>query len=141
MTLITGIIADSAGVPANGLIEFAQVVRFDTGAILVTGAVAVAQVSEGQLRSLDGSAFSLPANADITGVRVLERLGGRTYQWWTQIPAVSEIEYRLLPNVDPGTLQPAGYWWDLTGGIDFPPEAASGDYGWDPTTDDVWRNA
>lgn len=31
-------------------------------------------------------------------------------------------------------------FWDLTGGLDFPLEAAVGDFGIDTTTGDVWRN-
>ena len=101
MTLITGIIADSAGVPANGLVEFAQVARIDTGSELVTGTVATAQVVEGALRASDGSAFDMPANPTGTAVRVLERLGGRTFEWWTQIPTTGTVEYRSLVPVAP----------------------------------------
>lgn len=32
------------------------------------------------------------------------------------------------------------YIWDLTGGLEFPDEAANGDVGIDFNTDDVWRN-
>lgn len=101
MTLITGIIADSAGVPAKGLIEFAQVSRIDTGSALVTGTVATAQVVDGVLRAADGSGFDMPANPAGTAVRVLERLGGRTFEWWTQIPAAGPVEYRSLVPVEP----------------------------------------
>ena len=31
------------------------------------------------------------------------------------------------------------YWWDLTGGLDFPPEAVVGDLGFDSVSGDVWR--
>ncbi|MFJ4166281.1 hypothetical protein ACIPY5_12055 [Microbacterium sp. NPDC089698] len=139
MPLITGTITDSAGTPANGLIEFTQMVRMDTGTMLVTQAVATAQVVNGTIRDLNGSPFVMPVNPDGTAVRVLERLGGRTYAWLTQVPA-TDVEYRALPQLSAGSLLPAGFWWDLTGGIDFPPEAAVGDFGWDRNTDNVWRN-
>lgn len=101
MTLITGIIADSAGVPANGTIEFTQVSRIDTGSKLVTGVTATAQVVEGALLNLDGSGFDMPANPDGTAVRVLERLTGPTFEWWAQIPATGPVEYRSLVPVTP----------------------------------------
>lgn len=102
MTLITGIIADSAGIPAKGLIEFSQVSRIDTGSELVTGTTATAQVVEGVLLAADGSPFDMPANPEGTAVRVLERLkSGRTFEWWTQVPAVGSVEYRSLVPVEP----------------------------------------
>lgn len=57
---------------------------------------------------------------------------------------IEELEWRLnavaealVPPSDPS----AGiYWWDLTGGIDFPDLAELGDIGWDSVTGDVWQN-
>lgn len=68
---------------------------------------------------------------------------------------LAEIEWRLQVQVDsPNTIPPSGssgggtttivydgFWWDLTGGIDFPAEAKVGDLGYDASTGDVWRNA
>ncbi|MGN7859505.1 hypothetical protein ACTJI8_02880 [Microbacterium sp. 22303] len=100
MTLITGTITDSAGAPANGRIEFVQAQRLDTGYSLVTQTVATAQVVDGQIRALDGSPFDMPANPEGTAVRLREILGGRTFEWWTQIPA-TDAEYRSLIPVEP----------------------------------------
>lgn len=35
----------------------------------------------------------------------------------------------------------APFWFDLSNDAPFPPEALPGDYGFDPTTGNVWRNA
>ena len=98
--VITGHVADSAGVPENGRIEFAQAQRIDTGDMLVTSSIAVAQVVDGELRAPLGGAFSLPANPEGTAVRVREVLGGRTFEWWAAVPMVDSVEYRELPIVE-----------------------------------------
>jgi len=100
VVLISGSIADSAAQRASGRIEFAQAQRMDTGELLVTQTVATAQVVGGELRALDGSAFSLPANPEGTAVRVRELLGGRTFEWWTAVPEVEAVEYRMLEPVE-----------------------------------------
>ena len=100
MTTITGTIADSAGAPANGRIEFAQTSRIDTGTTLITGTIATAQVTNGEIRSTTGTPLTLPPNPEGTAIRVREILGGRTYEWWTAIPNTDEIEYRQLPIVE-----------------------------------------
>ncbi|WP_017791868.1 phage baseplate protein [Leucobacter salsicius] len=97
---ITGVVADSAGLRESGRIEFAQAQRIDTGEMLITQSLAVAQVVNGALRQLDGTAFSLPSNPDGTAVRVREILGGRTFEWWTAIPVTDQVEYRSLPVVE-----------------------------------------
>lgn len=97
--IITGVIADSAGRPASGRIEFTQAQRLDTGEMLVTQTVAIAQVVGGRLTGLGGGAFELPSNPEGTAVQVREVLGGRTFQWWTKVPAEGPVEYRSLPIV------------------------------------------
>ncbi|PRI10911.1 right-handed parallel beta-helix repeat-containing protein [Leucobacter massiliensis] len=109
MTIISGTIADSAGQPENGRIEFAQAQRIDTGDLLVTRSIAVAQVVEGELRALDGAAFALPANPPTTAVRVREMFGGRTHDWWTAVPDQEAVEYRSLPVVESAGV-PASPW-------------------------------
>lgn len=98
--IIAGTVADSSGSPASGRIEFAQAQRLDTGEMLVTQTIAVAQVSSGQLYALQGGPFRLPANPEGTAVRVREILGGRTFQWWARVPAQDSVEYRELPIVE-----------------------------------------
>lgn len=97
---ITGLIADSAGQVESGRIDFAQAQRIDTGEFLVTQSIATAQVVSGRLRALDGSPFVLPVNPEGTAVRVREILGGRTFEWWTAVPDVAQVEYRELPVVE-----------------------------------------
>lgn len=104
MVVITGLIADSAGQVEAGRIEFSQAQRIDTGAMQVTQSVATAQVVGGRLLALDGRPFQLPANPAGSAVRVREILGGRTFEWWTQIPDQDTVEYRELPIVESSTV-------------------------------------
>lgn len=106
---ITGLIADSAGIRENGRIEFAQAQRINTGELLVTQSLAIAQVVNGALRTLAGGAFKLPVNPDGTAVRVREILGGRTFEWWTAVPEVDSIEYRLLEPMESASV-PESIW-------------------------------
>ncbi|WP_353144742.1 hypothetical protein [Acinetobacter pragensis] len=101
MTIINGTITDSAGVPASGRLEFRQLVRFDDGTAQVTGTGAQAQVTDGQIRALDGGEFSLPASPEGTGVQIREVLGGRTFEWAARVPAADQVEYRLLEPIEP----------------------------------------
>lgn len=107
--LISGRVADSAAALESGRIEFAQAQRIDTGELLVTSSIAVAQVVAGELRKLDGSPFTLPANPDGTAVRIREVLGGQTFEWWAAVPDVSAIEYRELPIVESANV-PESVW-------------------------------
>lgn len=97
---ITGIIADSAGIPENGRIEFAQASRLDTGEMLVTQSPATARVANGVLKSLGGAPFQLPGNPEGTAVRIREMLGGETFEWWAQVPEQDSVEYRELILVE-----------------------------------------
>lgn len=97
---ITGVVADSAAAAENGRIEFSQAQRLDNGDLLITQSFAVAQVIAGELRKLNGEPFTLPSNPDGTAVRIREIFGGRTFEWWTAVPEVDLIEYRLLPVVE-----------------------------------------
>lgn len=107
--IITGRIGDSAGEYETGRIEFSQAQRLDTGELLVTQSIAIAQVVQGELRTLDGSQFSLPVNPEGTAVRVREILGGRTFEWWTAVPEADAIEYRQLPIMESAEV-PASVW-------------------------------
>ena len=107
--IITGRVADSAGTLENGRIEFAQAQRLDTGDLLVTSSLAVAQVVEGELRTPLGLPFQLPANPEGTAVRVREILGGQTFEWWTAVPEAESVEYRELPIMESSSV-PASVW-------------------------------
>lgn len=106
---IIGWVADSAGALEGGTIEFAQAQRIDNGELLVTQSAAVAQVVRGELKTLSGEPFSLPANPEGTAVRVLERFGGRTFEWWTAVPDIGSVEYRELPIMECSSV-PASVW-------------------------------
>lgn len=106
---IIGWVADSAGALEGGTIEFAQAQRIDTGELLVTQSSATAQVVRGELRTLAGDPFSLPSNPEGTAVRVLERFGGRTFEWWTAVPEIASVEYRALPVVESSSV-PQSVW-------------------------------
>ena len=109
MTIITGRVGDSAAQNESGRIEFAQAQRFDNGELMVTQSIAVAQVLNGELRTLAGAAFSLPPNIAGSAVRVREILGGRTYEWWAAVPDAASVEYRELPVVQSSSV-PASVW-------------------------------
>lgn len=99
MVQIVGHIADSAGQPAIGRIEFTQAQRIDTGEMLITQAQVTAQVVLGELRAEDGSAFQLPPSPEGSAVRIREMLGGRTFEWWGAVPDTDTVEYRAIPVV------------------------------------------
>lgn len=107
--IITGRVADSAGTLENGRIEFAQAQRIDTGELLVTSNIAVAQVVEGELRTRTGEQLRLPVNPEGSAVRVREILGGQTFEWWTAVPNAESIEYRELPILE-STSVPESVW-------------------------------
>lgn len=107
--IISGQVADSSATPENGRIEFAQAQRMDTGELLVTGSPAIAQVVNGELRTLAGGQFHLPHNPEHTAVRVREILGGTTFEWWTAVPEVGSVEYRELPIVQSDDI-PESVW-------------------------------
>lgn len=109
MTIITGRVADSAGQNESGRVEFTQAQRFDTGEFLVTQSVAVAQVVNGELRTLAGSAFALPPNPEGSAVQIREMFGGRTYVWWAAVPDAASVDYRELPVVESSAV-PASVW-------------------------------
>jgi hypothetical protein len=110
MTIITGIIADSAAIPEKGTVTWRQAQRFDDGTIQVTRSMATARVIEGELQAEDGGPFSMPPSPAGTLVLVTENLDGERYSFYTTIPNVAQIEYRLLPVVEcgpPGTVPPS----------------------------------
>lgn len=107
--LITGQVADSAAVVENGRIEFSQAQRFPDGEVMVTSSPATAQVINGELRTLAGDPFYLPANPETTAVRIREMLGGQTFEWWAAVPELDSVDYRDLPLVESADV-PASIW-------------------------------
>lgn len=55
-----------------------------------------------------------------------------------RIPARSIV---VAEGAITGGGDPAPYWYDLTGDLEFPSDAPLGAYGFDSVTGDVWRNA
>lgn len=109
MTIIIGKVADTAASPAYGRVEFSQAVRFDDGQYQVTSAPVTAQVIDGELRTLDGDPFSLPANPENTAVEIREMFGGLTFVWWAAVPDTGVVEYRELPLVESADV-PQSVW-------------------------------
>lgn len=107
--VITGKVGDSSAVPVSGRIQFTQVQRLDNGELLITSTASEAQVVNGELQTLSGEAFSLPSNPEGTAVRVLEMLGGETFEWWTAVPEEESVEYRALPPVESSAI-PQSVW-------------------------------
>jgi hypothetical protein len=140
MPTITGPILDSAGRPANGHLKVRASRPFDIGAGHVTQAAGWATVRDG-IPYLVTGAWNLPATPEGTYLVLEQDLDGEeTRQFNLAVPDVASMSYsELLFNRGNGEGGPNPYWWDLTGGLDFPPEAVDGDFGFDSITGDVWR--
>lgn len=141
MPTITGPILDSAGAPANGFLRVRASKPFDIGAGHVTQALATARVRDG-VPQLAGQAWAVPATPDGVYLHLQQDLDGEQMQPFTlTVPDVPSMTYsELLFNRGGGAGGPGVFWWDLTGGLPFPPEAVDGDFGYDRITGDVWRN-
>ncbi|MGW9345576.1 hypothetical protein ACWGR3_28905 [Streptomyces albidoflavus] len=140
MPTITGPILDSSGRPANGGLRVRASRPFDIGAGHVTQAFAEATVRDGEPR-VSAGAWSLPATPEGVQLLLEQDLDGVSLVRFTlAVPDVPSMTYsELLFNRGNGEGGPNPYMWDLTGDLDFPPEAVAGDYGFDSTTGDVWR--
>lgn len=141
MPTITGPILDSSGRPANGMLRVKASRPFDTATGHVSQALGVATV-RGGIPYVLSSAWSLPATPDGVYLLLEQDLDGEQLATFTlAVPDVQQLTYsQLLFNR--GGAPGAGanpYWWDLTGGLDFPDEAIDGDWGFDSVTGDVWR--
>lgn len=141
MPTITGPILDSAGRPANGLLRVRASRPFDIGAGHVTQAVGSAVVRDGVPFTSNGSAWSLPPTPDGAHLTIEQELDGdASTRTKVTVPDLAQITYaELLFNRGDGESGANPYWWDLTGGQSFPPEAVDGDIGYDRTTGDVYR--
>jgi hypothetical protein len=140
MPTITGPILDSAGRPANGLLRVRASRPFDVGAGHVTQAVGMATVRDG-IPYLTTGSWSLPTTPDGVYLELEQDLDGEQVNKFTlAVPDVQTMSYsELLFNRGGGEGGANPYWWDLTGGLDFPPEAVDGDFGYDTVTGDYWR--
>lgn len=141
MPTITGPILDSAGKPANGFIRVSASRAFDTETGHVTTAWAIARVVEGE-PLVNGALWALPSTPEGVWFNLEQELDGeQTVKYGVKVPETESITYSVLLFNRGG----AGgtwdtFWWDLTGDIEFPPEAIFGDMGIDLTTGDLWRN-
>ncbi|GAA3008969.1 hypothetical protein [Microbacterium aurantiacum] len=140
MPTITGPILDSAGRPANGVLRVKASRPFDIGAGHITQTVGWATVRDG-VPYLSSGAWSLPPTPDGVYLLLEQDLDGEQVNKFTiAVPDVQSMSYsELLFNRGGGEGGPNPYWWDLTGGLDFPPTAVDGDIGFDSNTGNVWR--
>lgn len=141
MPTIRGPILDSSGRPATGQLRVRATRPFDVAAGHVTQSVGVAEVQAGSPVSAAGL-WTLPATPDGVYLMLEQDLDGEQMQRFTlTVPDVETLTYsELLFNrggTGDGGANP--FWWDLTGGLDFPPDAVNGDWGFDSVTGDVWR--
>lgn len=140
MPTITGPILDSAGRPANGILRVRASRPFDIGAGHVTQAVGWATVRDG-IPYLTSGAWTLPATPEgVTLVLEQDLDGEQSIEFSVAVPDVQSMSYsELLFNRGNGEGGANPYWWDLTGGLEFPPTAVNGDIGFDSETGNVWR--
>ncbi|KJL39896.1 hypothetical protein [Microbacterium trichothecenolyticum] len=140
MPLISGLILDSSGKPANGWLRVRASRPFDTSTGLVTTALATVAVVAG-VPTRDGSPWQLPPTPDGVAYSIEQDLDGDAIDRFTVIaPDESSMTYtELLFNRGNGAGTAGPYWWDLTGGLDFPSTAVNGDWGYDAVSGDVWR--
>lgn len=146
MRTITGPILDSSGRPASGQIRARATHPFNLPSGLVTEAVSIATVIGGE-PYVDGDPWMLPATPEGVYIVLEQDLDGEQIQTFTvYVPENAEEESPNLSYTDlvfnrgVGATTAAIYWWDLTGGIEFPETALPGDYGYDSDTGNVWRN-
>lgn len=141
MPTIRGPILDSSGRPATGQLRVRATRPFDVAGGHVTQAVGVAEVHAGVPVSANGL-WTLPVTPSGVWLVLEQDLDGEQLQRFTlTVPDVETLTYsELLFNrggTGDGGANP--YWWDLTGGLDFPPDAINGDWGYDNVTGQVWR--
>lgn len=134
---ITGPVLDSAGRPANGWLRVTASRPFDTAQGHVTQALSTASVRDG-VPLIGGQPLKLPATPDGVYMTIIQDLDGdRTQRFDVVVPeADSAISYsQLLSNRGGGEGGWNPFMWDLSGGLDFPPEALVNDWGIDYTSD------
>lgn len=134
-------ILDSSGNPANGFIRVSASRAFQSGTGHVTTAWATARVTNG-VPTMNSAPWTLPATPEGIWYRLEQDLDGDTVvRYGVRVPDVKTLTYpELIFNRGMVGLDWESYWWDLTGGLDFPPEALPGDMGIDTITGDYWRN-
>ncbi|MFB3980319.1 hypothetical protein [Microbacterium proteolyticum] len=140
MPTITGPILDSSGRPANGILRVRASRPFDIGAGHVTQAIGVATVRDGIPYATSGI-WWLPTTPDGVFLELEQDLDGEQVSRFSlTVPEVQTLSYsELLFNRGAGAGGANPYWWDLTGGLEFPPTAVDGDLGYDTETGEYWR--
>ncbi|WP_248240540.1 hypothetical protein [Microbacterium kunmingense] len=106
----------------------------------MTQAASTANVRDG-IPTVASGAWSLPATPEGVYLELEQDLDGENVARFTlSVPDVQTMSYsELLFNRGGGEGGANPYWWDLTGGLDFPPTAVNGDLGFDSDTGNVWR--
>lgn len=136
MPQINGPIYDSSGRPATGWLRIKASRPFDYDGGLVTRAVKTVTVNNG-VPIADGSPLTLPVTPEDIWLRIEQDLDGDSLEVFdVKVPDVDSMTYReLLFHRGDGSGGTEPYFWDLSGGADFPPEAPNGDWGIDYTSD------
>lgn len=134
MPKINGPILDSTGRAASGVIHVRVTRAFDSPGGLVTQARARVDVRQGQPFDQDGQPWHLPVTPPGAAVELVQDLDGELVQKFiVTAPDREQMTYSELlfyrDGTGMGTTEP--FFWNLTGGIDFPPGAVPGDWGVD----------
>lgn len=139
MVTITGPILDSSGQPASGRLTVRASAPFDIGDAHYTRALGAATVRAGVPYRAGNEPWTLPATPEGVWLEVTQDLDGdRLFRFDTVVPDTTTLTYsQLLFNRGRGAGGPAPFFWDLSGGADFPPEAVIGDWGIDLTADPI----
>jgi hypothetical protein len=132
MPTITGPILNSTGQPASGVIRVRASKPFDIDAGHVTQAIATINVYGGEPRTTQGP-WVLPVTLDGVLFELEQDLDGeQIIRFTVSVPEAGALTYsELLFNRGGAGGTTAPFFWDLTGGLDFPPEALVGDWGVD----------
>ena len=134
------LILDSTGKPANGQLRVRMSAAFDAPAGHVTTAQATISVTDGVARNA-GEPWSIPSTPEGVLVQIDQDLdGAQVVRYRTIVPDQAEVTYsELLYNRGGAGGAAYAFWWDLTGGLDFPEGAVAGDFGIDTETGQYWR--
>lgn len=135
-------ILDSSGQPANGFIKISASRAFDTPQGHITTAWSTARVIDG-VATQNGAPWVIPATPEGVWMNLVQDLDGEeVVKYSVVVPNDETITYAQLLYNRGGAGEGSWdvFWWDLTDGALFPPEALDGDMGIDLITYDIWRN-
>lgn len=128
MPTVTGPILDSSGRPASGIIRVRASAAFEIGAGLVTQALGVAEVRDGQ-PLVANQPWTVPATPEGILLVIEQDLDGERMQTFNVfVPNVDNLTYsQLLYNRGEGAGGPQPYWWVGLSTDPIPEGAIDGD--------------